>query len=124
MKFIENYTEDSNKHKNDAYSNEVLDFMTGSAMIFSGFAITANDMKKKIAELQQKLHTFEEENIIEWSTLSIVANKVGLSKSAVNKRLHNGDFEEDVDFKRDGNKIVVHQGAIGRLQRQRRSNNG
>ena len=102
----------------------VLDFMSASSMIFSGFAITANDIKNKMEGLQAKINTFESENIIKWTTLSIIADKVGLSKDAVRKQLQNGDFEEDVDFKFDGNKIVVHQGAIGRLQRKRRSNNG
>ena len=102
----------------------VLDFMAGSAMIFSGFAITANDMKDKVAELQEKISTFEQEKIIEWTTLSILSSKTGLTKDALRKQLQNGDFEEGVDFKHDGNKIVVHQGAIGRLQRKRRSNNG
>ena len=101
-----------------------LDFMAGSAMISSGFAITANDMKSKIAELQEKVSTFEQENIIEWTTLSILSLKTGLTKDALRKQLQNGNFEEGVDFKFDGNKIVVHQGAIGRLQRKRRSNNG
>ncbi len=102
----------------------VLDFMAGSAMIFSAFAIRANDMKDKVAELQQKVSAFEQENIIEWTTLSILSSKIGLTKDALRKQLQNGDFEDGVDFKHDGNKIVVHQGAIGRLHRKRRSTNG
>ena len=47
-----------------------------------------------------------------------------LTTDALRKQLQNGDFEEGVDFKRDGNKIIVHQGAIGRLNRKRRSSNG
>ena len=110
-----------NEHiKQDA----VLDFMAGSAMIFSGFATTANEMKNKVGELEEKISSLEQENIIEWTTLSILSSKIGLTKDALRKQLQNGDFEEGVDFKRDGNKIVVHQGAIGRLHRQRRSNNG
>ena len=104
--------------------NTVLDFMAGSAMIFSGFAITANDMKNEMDGLQVKIDTFESANIIEWTTLSIIADKIGLSKDAVRKQLQNGDFEEGVDFKFDGNKIVVHQGAILKLHRKRRSSNG
>ena len=104
--------------------DSVLEFMAGSAMIFSGFAITANDIKNKVADLQQEISAFEQENAIEWTTLSILSSKIGLTKDALRKQLQNGDFEEGVDFKLDGNKIVVHQGAIGRLQRKRRSNNG
>ena len=116
----DNYTELSKN--NDEI--ELLDFMAGSAMIFSGFAIAANDIKDKVAELQQKVSSFEQENIIEWTTLSILSSKTGLTKDALRKQLQNGDFEEGVDFKHDGNKIVVHQGAIGRLQRKRRNTNG
>ena len=105
-------------------NDTVLDFMAGSAMIFSGFAITANEMKDKVLGLQQRISAFEQENIIEWTTLSILSSKTGLTKDALRKQLQNGDFEEGVDFKYDGNKIVVHQGAIGQLQRKRRSNNG
>ncbi len=61
---------------------------------------------------------------IEWTTLSILADKKGLTKDAIRKQLQSGDFEEGVDFKSDGNKIIVHQGAIGRIQRKRRSSNG
>ena len=118
---MDNYTKDS---KNSNNSKELLDFMAGSAMIFSGFAIAANDMKDKLTELQQKISTLEQDNIIEWTTLSLLSSKIGLTKDALRKQLQNGDFEEGVDFKFDGNKIVVHQGAIGRLQRKRRSING
>jgi predicted ArsR family transcriptional regulator len=100
--------------------DEVLDFMAGSAMIFSGFAIMAKDLQAKVKEMEEKLNN----NQIEWTTLSIIAKKIGLTKDAVRKQLQNGEFEEDVDFKYEGNKIVVHQGAIGRLRRRRRSNNG
>jgi len=74
--------------------------------------IIQNDLKKITA------------NKIEWAPLSMISEKNGLTKDAVRKQLQNGDFEEGVDFKFDGNKIVVHQGAIGRLQRKRRSANG
>ena len=104
--------------------DEVLDFMAGSAMIFSGFAITANKMKRQILELEDKIEIFEQKNIIEWTTLSVVADKKGLTKDAVRKQLQNGDFEEGVDFKLVGNRILMHQGAVGRLHRKRRSSNG
>jgi len=96
-----------------------LDFMAGSAMIFSGFALLANELKNKVSVLEGKL----QDKQIEWTTLSVIANDIGLTKDAVRKQLQNGDFEEGVDFKYDGNRIVVHQGAVVRLQRKRRSNN-
>ncbi len=103
--------------------DEMLEFMERSSMIFSGFATTANEMKVKIAHLQKKVSEVESD-AIEWTILSVIADKIGLTKDAVRKQLQNGDFEEGVDFKFDGNKIIVHQGAIGRLQRKRRSTNG
>lgn len=109
---------------NRMQADEILDFMAGSAMIFSGFAIRANDMQDKIDNLESAVSNLLSENLIEWTTLSLLSSKTGLTKDALRKRLQNGDFEEGVDFKRDGNKIVVHQGAIGRLQRKRRSFNG
>lgn len=32
-----------------------LDFMAGSAMIFSGFALLANELKNKVSVLEEKL---------------------------------------------------------------------
>jgi len=77
-----------------------------------------------LADIRHKLDVHILEQTIEWTTLSIIATKKGLTKDAIRKQLQNGDFEEDVDFKTDGNKIIVHQGAIGRLNRKRRSSNG
>lgn len=111
-------------HNKCIEKESILDFMAGSSLIFSGFAITANDMKSQIIDFQEKIDMFEQDNIIEWAPLSIVAKKKGLTKDAIRKQLQNGDYEEGVDFKYEGNKIVVHQGAIGRLQRKRRSSNG
>ena len=96
-----------------------LDFMAGSAMIFSGFALLANELKNKVSVLEEKLQNKQ----IEWTTLSVIANDIGLTKDAVRKQLQNGDFEEGVDFKYDGNRIIVHQEAVVRLQRKRRSSN-
>ena len=75
-------------------------------------------------DIRHKLDVHILEQTVEWTTLSILAEKKGLSKDAVRKQLQSGDFEEGVDFKSDGNKIIVHQGAIGRIQRKRRSSNG
>jgi len=61
---------------------------------------------------------------IEWIPVSAIANDKGLTPDAVRKQLQNGDFEVDVDFKYNGCRIQVHQGAVGRIQRKRRSSNG
>jgi len=77
-----------------------------------------------LKDIRDKLDVHILSQTIEWTTLSILADKKGLTKDAIRKQLQNGDFEEGVDFKSDGNKIIVHQGAIGRIQRKRRSSNG
>ena len=77
-----------------------------------------------LEDIRHKLDVHILEQTVEWTTLSILVDKKGLTKDAIRKQLQNGDFEEGVDFKHDGNKIIVHQGAIGRLQRKRRSSNG
>ena len=77
-----------------------------------------------LKDIRHKLDVHILSKTIEWTTLSILADKKGLTKDAIRKQLQNGDFEEGVDFKSDGNKIIVHQGAIGRIQRKRRSSNG
>ena len=66
--------------------------------------------------------TYISTQVITWVSVSDVAIEHGLTSDAIRKRLQNGDFEESQDFKRVGGKIYVHQGAIVRLQRQRRSN--
>jgi len=109
---------------NDIHSTQVMDFMAGSAMIFSGFAIMADDLKAKLNDLERKVNSIQTTYQIEWTTLSVIAKQKGLTKDAIRKQLQNGDFEEGVDFKFDGNRIVVHQEAVVRLQRKRRSNNG
>ncbi|RLA80270.1 MAG: hypothetical protein DRG78_11320 [Epsilonproteobacteria bacterium] len=61
---------------------------------------------------------------IEWVPVAIVADLKGLTADAIRKQLKSGDFEEGVDFKYKGSRIEVHQGAIGRIRRKRRSSNG
>ena len=116
MNSTDNYTK-VNKIEDET---ELLNFMAASSMIFSGFAIVANSLKDKVTKLEERL----QDKQIDWTTLSVIAKDIGLTKDAVRKQLQNGDFEEGVDFKYDGNRIVVHQGAIVRLHRKRRSNNG
>jgi len=86
--------------------------------------IESIDSLEVLKDIRHKLDVHILEKTVEWTTLSILAEKKGLSKDAIRKQLQNGDFEEGVDFKTDGNKIIVHQGAIGRIQRKRRSSNG
>ncbi len=84
-------------------------------------------LEEKIDLILEKIDTFlgkDTQKFAEWTDVSIVANFKGLSSDAVRKQLKSGDFEEGVDFKYDGGKIQIHQGAIGRIRRKRRSSNG
>ena len=83
-----------------------------------------NELKEKFLHLSTMVETYISKQIITWVSVSDVAKEHGLTPDSIRKRLYNGDFEEGKDFKRMGAKIQVHQGAMGRLQRQRRSNNG
>jgi len=81
-----------------------------------------NALKEKFLDLSKMFETYISTPVISWVSISDVAREHGLTSDAIRKRLQNGDFEEDKDFKRVGGKIQVYQGAIVRLQRQRRSN--
>ena len=79
-----------------------------------------NQFKQKIATLEAKVLLFDHV----WLDLRQIAAMKGMTADAIRKQLQNGDFEEGVDFKHQGYKIVVHQGAIERIYRQRKANNG
>ena len=91
--------------------------------------MTSDEKLNLILTNQQRFdRKFEEimpksKQVIEWFSVSSVAIAKKLTSDAVRKQLKNGDFEESVDFKYDGSKILVNQGAIERIQR-RRSLNG
>ena len=63
-------------------------------------------------------------NLPQWHSVRAVADAKGLTSDAVRKQLQSGDFEEGVDFKYKGSNIEINQGAVGRIQRKRRSLNG
>jgi len=75
------------------------------------------DFFQKINELEVKLS-----NTIEWLPVSAVATDKGLTSDAIRKQLQNGEFEEGVDFKYNGSRILINQGAIERIYRKRSSN--
>lgn len=76
-----------------------------------------NQFKQKIATLEAKVLLFDHV----WLDLRQIAPMKGMTPDAIRKQLQNGDFEEGIDFKQQGNKIVVHQGAIERIYRQRKA---
>ena len=83
-----------------------------------------NQLKEEFLQLSKIVETHITTQVITWVSVFDVAQEHMLSPDAIRKRLNNGDFEEGKDFKKVGGRIQVHQGAIGRLQRQRRNNNG
>ena len=80
----------------------------------------------EILSLMTQLINRQRTNTIptEWIPVSIVAEVKGLTADAVRKKLQNGNYEEGLDFRKNGARIEVHQGAIGRIHRERRSSNG
>jgi len=84
-----------------------------------------NLILKNQDDLSRKLEDnfLEMKQTILWIPVSTVAIEKGLTTDAVRKQLQNGDFEEGVDFKWKGSRIQVHQGAVERIQRKRRSSN-
>ncbi len=75
----------------------------------------------EIKALKYKLSTPDP---IIWIPVSTVAEVKGLSSDAVRKQLKSGGFKKSVDFKYKGSRIFIHQGAVERIQRKRRSSNG
>lgn len=74
-------------------------------------------------EIKQQLASSILIDRIEWIYVSNVADSKGLTPDAVRKQLQNGDFEEGLDFRYKGARIQIHQGAIERISRKRRSSN-
>ena len=75
----------------------------------------------EIKALEYKLSTPDP---IQWIPVSAVAEAKGLSADAVRKKLSTGAFKKGIDFKYKKSRIFIHQGAIERIQRKRRSSNG
>ena len=87
----------------------------------------------EIAKLTEVLHDTNErlkakdtvlKHLPQWYSVSSVAATKKLSSDAVRKQLKNGDFQEGTDFKYNDSRILINQGAVGRIQRKRRSLNG
>ena len=81
----------------------------------------SKELNEKLKFMEQKINELCLQSGPQWVSVSDIALDKGLDKSSVHKQLQSGDFEEGVDFKRVGNRIVVHQGAIKRIRRKRRS---
>lgn len=75
-----------------------------------------------LTEIEALKHKLSAPKLIEWIPVSTVADAKGLSSDAVRKQLRNGEFEDGVDFKHSGSKILINQGAVERIHRRRSSN--
>ena len=82
-----------------------------------GYEHDVGELKQEMAALKAKVLLFDHV----WLDLRQIAPMKGMTADAIRKQLQNGDFKEDVDFKYQGNKIVVHQGALERIVRQRKA---
>ena len=82
-----------------------------------GYERDVGELRQEMAVLEAKVLLFDHV----WLDLRQIAPMKGMTTDAIRKQLQNGNFEEGVDFKHEGNKIVVHQGAIERIARQRKA---
>ncbi len=73
-----------------------------------------------VEKLETKLSSLK--SYVEWISVSNVATEKGLTSDAIRKQLQSGEFEEGVDFKYNGSRILINQGAIERIYRKRSSN--
>lgn len=80
--------------------------------------------KDSLIKIAILLSSEKQKTTIEWFPVSIIAELNGLTPDAIRKQLQNGDFEEGIDFKKPNGRIMINQGAIGRIHRKRRSSNG
>jgi len=73
-----------------------------------------------VEKLEAKLSSLK--SYVEWIPVSSVATEKGLTSDAIRKQLQSGEFEEGMDFKYNGARILINQGAIERIYRKRSSN--
>jgi len=110
-KYIENHTQELNEMMQFVSKHEVLE-----------------EVQELKLQQEKLLLVYEEQNAVklnvpQWYNVSTVADAKGLSADAVRKQLENGEFEDGVDFKKPKGKILIHQGAVERIQRKRRNSN-
>ncbi|QFR49864.1 hypothetical protein FJR48_09035 [Sulfurimonas lithotrophica] len=55
----------------------------------------------------------------EWFPLSEIARDKGISRQSLRTKLLSGEFEPEVDFKYQGNKIMIARSAVPRIRRKR-----
>jgi len=95
--------------------SELLDFMAASSMIFSGFAIKALSLEKKIDALTEVFDTLPE-----WIPANTLRETTGLTVDTIRKQLQNPRlFEPEVDYKKVGRIWYINKNAIARVRRQK-----
>ena len=94
---------------------EILDFMAGSAMIFSGFAIMAKSLEKKVDALVEVF-----DSLPEWMPANILTHTTGLTADTIRKQLQNPLlFEPEVDYKMIGRIWYIHKTALPKIKRRK-----
>ena len=95
--------------------DSVLEFMAGSAMIFSGFAITANSLEEKMDALTEVFATLPT-----WIPANTLSESTGLTVDTIRKQLQNPRlFEPEIDYKRIGRIWYINKSAIPKVRRQK-----
>ncbi len=82
--------------------------------------ILVDKLLKRIELIETHLSIFNQI----WLDLRQVSSIKNLTPDAIRKQLVNGNFEEGFDFKYENNKILMNQGAVERIRRQRKRSNG
>ena len=93
----------------------VLDFMAGSGMIFSAFAIKASDLEGKVDALSEVFATLPT-----WIPANTLTESTGLTVDTIRKQLQNPRiFEPEIDYKRIGRIWYINKSAIPKVRRQK-----
>jgi len=95
--------------------NTVLNFMAGSAMIFSGFAIKALELDKKMSALTEVFDTLPD-----WVPANLLASTTGLTVDAIRAQIQNPRlFEPEAEVQQRGRIWYIHKNAIPKVRRQK-----
>ena len=93
----------------------VLNFMAGSAMIFSGFAIKALDLEKQMSTLTEIFDTLPE-----WVPANLLVASTGLTVDAIRAQIQNIKiFEPEAEVQQRGRIWYIHKSAIPKVRRQK-----
>ena len=96
-------------------TEQILDFMAASSMIFSGFAIKAMDFERKVDAI---MGIFD--SLPEWIPANLLTETTGLTADTIRKQLQDPRlFEPEVDYKKVGRIWYIHKDAIVKVRRRK-----